>query len=131
MTTLFDNKYVVVIYDTITNKPYIIVTKPTVTLVPLTWYQRLMFKLKYKVNSNFKIEIGSRIADDPNDDPDQYKNIGDTSWVFDSEIEAKNSVIIFNNASNSMLKSNKIIGTIDQYINLHVANFNDIKHLFK
>lgn len=106
MTTLFDNKYVVVIYDTITNKPYIIVTKPTVTLVPLTWYQRLMFKLKYKVNSNFKIEIGSRIADDPNDDPNQYKNIGDTSWVFDSEIEAKNSVIIFNNASNSMLKSN-------------------------
>lgn len=131
MTTLFDNKYVVVIYDTITNKPYIIVTKPTVTLVPLTWYQRLMFKLKYKVNSNFKIEIGSRIADNPNDDPDQYKNIGDTSWVFDSEIEAKNSVIIFNNASNSMLKSNKIIGTIDQYIDLHVANFNDIKHLFK
>lgn len=130
MTTLFDNKYVVVIYDTITNKPYIIVTKPTVTLVPLTWYQRLMFKLKYKVNSNFKIEIGSRIADNPNDDPDQYKNIGDTSWVFDSEIEAKNSVIIFNNASNSMLKSNKIIGTIDQYIDLHVANFNDIKHLF-
>lgn len=130
MTTLFDNKYVVVIYDTITNKPYIIVTKPTITLVPLTWYQRLMFKLKYKVNSNFKIEIGSRIADNPNDDPDQYKNIGDTSWVFDSEIEAKNSVIIFNNASNSMLKSNKIIGTIDQYIDLHVANFNDIKHLF-
>lgn len=130
MTTLFDNKYVVVIYDTITNKPYIIVTKPTVTLVPLTWYQRLMFKLKYKVNSNFKIEIGSRIADSPNDDPDQYKNIGDTSWVFDSETEAKNSVIIFNNASNSMLKSNKIIGTIDQYIDLHVANFNDIKHLF-
>ncbi len=130
MTTIFDNKFVVVIYDTSTNKPYIIVTKPTVTLVPLTWYQRLMFKLKYKVNSNFKIEIGSRIADDPND-PDQYKDIGDKSWVFDSETEAKNSVIIFNNASNSTLKSNKIIGTIDQYIDLHVANFNDIKHLFK